>query len=41
MIDLAKAFRRELEWMRKQPKARATKAKSRIEDFEKMQGRRS
>lgn len=37
MIDLAKAFRRELEWMRKQPKARATKAKSRIEDFEKMQ----
>lgn len=37
MADLAKAFRRELEWMRKQPKARSTKAKSRIADFEKLE----
>lgn len=37
MLDLAKAFRRELEWMRKQPKARATKAKAREEGFEKLQ----
>lgn len=27
-------FKKELEWMRKQPKARTTKSKSRIEDFE-------
>ena len=26
-------FKKELEWMRKQPKARTTKSKSRIEDF--------
>lgn len=37
MTDLAKAFRRELEWMRKQPKARATKAKAREDGFEKLQ----
>lgn len=28
-----KLFRRELEWMRRQPQARTTKAKSRIDDF--------
>lgn len=33
-IDKAKSeFRKELEWMRKQPKARTTKAKSRIDNF--------
>ncbi len=35
-IDKAKnLYRKELEWMRRQPKARGTKAKSRIEDFYK------
>ena len=29
-------FRKELEWMRRQPKARTTKSKSRIEDFSKI-----
>lgn len=33
-IDKAKnAYRKELEWMRKQPKARSTKAQSRIDNF--------
>src|SRR5690606_34752014 len=33
-IDKAKnLYRKELEWMRRQPKARTTKSKSRIEDF--------
>lgn len=35
-VEVSKAqnlFRKELEWMRRQPKARGTKAKSRIEDF--------
>ena len=33
-IDKAKSeFRKELEWMRKQPKARTTKSKSRIDNF--------
>ena len=38
--ELARAnnlFRKELDWMRRQPQARATKAKSRIEDFYKLQ----
>ncbi len=43
-IDKAKnEFRKELEWMRKQPKARTTKAKSRIDrfyDVEKEAGRK-
>ncbi|MBC2840002.1 ABC-F family ATP-binding cassette domain-containing protein [Robiginitalea sp. SC105] len=29
-------YKRELEWMRRQPKARTTKSKSRIEDFESL-----
>ena len=35
-VELSKAknlFRKELEWMRKQPRARGTKAKSRIDDY--------
>src|SRR5690606_28652280 len=33
-IDKAKnLYRKELEWMRKQPRARTTKSKSRIDDF--------
>lgn len=37
MTDLAKAFRKELEWMRRQPKARGTKSKSRIDEVNRMQ----
>jgi ATP-binding cassette subfamily F protein uup len=40
----AKSIRKELEWMRRQPKARTTKSKSRQEDFyeikDKAQSRR-
>ncbi len=32
-------FRKELEWMRRQPKARTTKAKSRIDNFEQVKDR--
>ena len=38
--ELARAnnlFRKELDWMRRQPQARATKAKSRIDDFYALQ----
>ena len=38
-IELSKAknlFKKELDWMRRQPKARTTKSKSRIEDFFKI-----
>ena len=38
--ELARAnnlFRKELDWMRRQPQARGTKAKSRIDDFYKLQ----
>ncbi len=39
-IDKAKnEFRKELEWMRKQPKARTTKSKSRIDAFEDVERR--
>lgn len=31
-----KLFSRELDWIRRQPKARGTKAKSRVEDFERL-----
>lgn len=37
MANLAKAFRKELEWMRKQPKARGTKSKARVEEVARMQ----
>ena len=33
---ISKLFKKELEWVRRQPKARGTKAKSRIEQFEKI-----
>jgi ABC transport system ATP-binding/permease protein len=33
-----KLYSRELEWMRRQPQARSTKAKSRIDDFYELQG---
>jgi ATP-binding cassette subfamily F protein uup len=32
-------FRKELEWMRKQPKARTTKAKSRVDNFDEVERR--
>ncbi len=32
-------FRKELEWMRRQPKARTTKSRARIEDFEQLKTR--
>ena len=32
-------FKKELEWMRKQPKARTTKSKSRIEDFKRIKAK--
>ncbi|KAI0564642.1 ABC transporter [Gracilaria domingensis] len=35
--DLAKAYRKELEWMKRQPKARGSKSKARIADVLKMQ----
>ncbi len=39
-LDKARnAYRKELEWMRKQPKARTTKAKSRIDRFEDLENR--
>ncbi len=39
-IDKAKnEYRKELEWMRKQPKARSTKARSRIDAFYDLEGR--
>jgi ATP-binding cassette subfamily F protein uup len=34
-------FKKELEWMRRQPKARTTKSKSRIEDFHEIKSRAS
>ena len=37
VADLAKAFRKEAEWMRRQPKARATKAKYREEEARRME----
>lgn len=36
MTELAKAVRRELEWVRRQPKARGTKARSRVDEFYRM-----
>ncbi len=39
-IDKAKnEYRKELEWMRKQPKARTTKAQSRIDNFYEIEGK--
>src|SRR6201990_3687539 len=39
-IDKAKnLYRKELEWMRKQPKARTTKSKSRIDNFYEVEKR--
>ena len=39
-IDKAKnEYRKELEWMRKQPKARTTKARSRIDNFQDVEAR--
>ena len=32
-------FKKELEWMRRQPKARTTKSKSRIEDFKQIKAK--
>jgi len=43
-IELAKSkllYKKELEWMRRQPKARTTKSKSRIDDFHKIKERAS
>jgi ATP-binding cassette subfamily F protein uup len=43
-VTLGKAkqlFKKELDWMRKQPKARTTKSKSRIDDFYKIKERAS
>ncbi len=43
-VTLGKAkslFKKELEWMRKQPKARTTKSKSRIDDFHEIKARAS
>jgi len=43
-ITLGKAkslFKKELDWMRRQPKARTTKSKSRIEDFHEIKARAS
>src|SRR5690554_2779010 len=34
-------FKKELDWMRRQPKARTTKSKSRIDDFHEIKGRAS
>ncbi len=34
--SLSSTFRRELEWIRRQPKARATKNRARIDEFEKL-----
>ena len=34
-------FKKELDWMRKQPKARTTKSKSRIDDFKKIKEKAS
>ncbi|PAM96557.1 ABC transporter, partial [Flavobacterium sp. IR1] len=34
-------FKKELDWMRRQPKARTTKSKSRIEDFHEIKDRAS
>jgi len=36
VATITTTLRRELEWIRKQPKARGTKSRSRIEDFEKL-----
>ncbi|MEP0263891.1 ABC-F family ATP-binding cassette domain-containing protein [Dokdonia sp.] len=43
-IELAKSkllYKKELEWMRRQPKARTTKSKSRIDDFHKIKEKAS
>ncbi|MFT5892227.1 MAG: ATP-binding cassette subfamily F protein uup [Dokdonia sp.] len=43
-MELAKSkllFKKELEWMRRQPKARTTKSKSRIDDFHKIKEKAS
>ncbi len=43
-VNLSKAkslFKKELEWMRRQPKARTTKSKSRIDDFKEIKERAS
>ncbi len=43
-VNLGKAkslFKKELEWMRRQPKARTTKSKSRIDDFKEIKERAS
>eukprot|EP00178_Gracilaria_changii_P016666 TRINITY_DN47984_c0_g1_i1.p1 TRINITY_DN47984_c0_g1~~TRINITY_DN47984_c0_g1_i1.p1 ORF type:complete len:756 (+),score=141.52 TRINITY_DN47984_c0_g1_i1:2450-4717(+) len=37
LSDLAKAYKKELEWMKRQPKARASKSKARIADVLNMQ----
>ena len=38
---LNKLFKKELDWVRRQPKARGTKAKSRIEQFEKIKAEKN
>lgn len=43
-VELAKSkllYKKELEWMRRQPKARTTKSKSRIDDFHKIKEKAS
>ncbi|CAN8064340.1 unnamed protein product [Agarophyton chilense] len=37
VVDLAKAYKKELEWMKRQPKARGSKSKARIGEVLKMQ----
>ena len=37
--DMTNLYRRELEWMRRQPQARATKARSRIDAFHELEAR--
>lgn len=38
-LNLVRTYKKELAWMRKQPKARGTKSKSRVENFEAIQER--
>lgn len=37
LIEMATAYRKELEWMRRQPKARSSKAKSREDEFHRLE----
>lgn len=36
MFELTKAVKKQLEWVRRQPKARSTKARSRVDEFDRM-----